>query len=84
MSKHVSTEIRVVPRNLRWEVSLNSVTRPMIDWLCTKDRAIDHAFERAYELLRVEPHAQVFVIIERADRSEEQRTFVDSRQKAAS
>jgi hypothetical protein len=45
-----SVEVRVVRRNLRWEVRVNGVARPMIDWLCTKDRAIDHAHERAREV----------------------------------
>jgi hypothetical protein len=43
-------EVRIVHRNLRWEVRVNGVARPMIDWLCTKDRAIEHARERAREL----------------------------------
>jgi hypothetical protein len=42
-------EVRVVYRNLRWEVRVNGTARPMIDWLCTKERAIEHAEERARE-----------------------------------
>lgn len=34
-------------RNLRWEVALDGVTRRMIDWLCTKERALTHALEMA-------------------------------------
>ena len=40
----------VVPRNMRWEVSVGGVTRRLIDWLCTKDRAVEHALERAREV----------------------------------
>ena len=43
-------EVQVVRRNLRWEVRVDGVARPMIDWLCTKERAIDHALERAHEV----------------------------------
>jgi len=43
-------EVRVVPRNLRWEVRVGGVARPMLDWLCTKERAIEHAIERAREV----------------------------------
>jgi hypothetical protein len=51
------TGVIVVPRNLRWEVSVGGVTRPLIDWLCTKDRAVEHALERAREI-----HAKSVVI----------------------
>ena len=77
-------ELRVIPRNLRWEVSVNGVTRRLIDWLCTKERAIDHAFEQARELLRFEPgEAQAIVIVERVDRTEEQRVVVAPWQNAS-
>ena len=77
-------ELRVVPRNLRWEVSVNGVTRRLIDWLCTKERAIDHALEQARELLRCETRdAQAIVIVERVDRSEEQRVVVAPWQNAS-
>ena len=77
-------EIRVIPRNLRWEVSVNGVTRRLIDWLCTKDRAIDHALEQARELLRWETgETQACVIVERLDRTEEQRLVVAPWQKAS-
>lgn len=69
MSPHRTIELRVVPRNLRWEISVNGVTRRLIDWLCTKERAIDHAFERARELLRWDQQAQALVIVERPDHS---------------
>jgi hypothetical protein len=42
--------VLVIPRNRRWEVSVGGVTRRLIDWLCTKDRAIEHALERAREV----------------------------------
>lgn len=37
--------------HLRWEVALDGRTRPRIDWLCTRERAIAHALELARELL---------------------------------
>ncbi len=77
-------ELRVVPRNLRWEVSVNGVTRRLIDWLCTKERAIEHALEQAREQLRWESaEAQAVVIVERADHSEEQRVVVAPWQNAS-
>jgi hypothetical protein len=77
-------ELRVVPRNLRWEVSVNGVTRRLIDWLCTKERAIEHALEQAREQLRWESdEAQAIVIVERADHSEEQRVVVAPWQNAS-
>ena len=45
-----AVEVQVVHRNLRWEVRVNGVARPLIDWLCTKERAIEHAHERALEI----------------------------------
>ena len=58
-----AVEVRVVPRNLRWEVVADGVTRRMIDWLCTKERAIDHALERAKEF------DAVAVVVEHVDGS---------------
>ena len=37
-------------RNLRWEVAVDGVTRRMIDWLCTRERALEHALEMANAL----------------------------------
>lgn len=77
-------ELRVIPRNLRWEVSVNGVTRRLIDWLCTKERALDHALEQAREALRWETDdAQAIVIVERPDRTEEQRVVVAPWQNAS-
>ena len=77
-------ELRVIPRNLRWEVSVNGVTRRLIDWLCTKERAIEHALEQAREQLRWESEeAQAVVIVERADHSEEQRVVIAPWQNAS-
>jgi hypothetical protein len=56
-------EILVVPRNMRWEVSVGGVTRRLVDWLCTKDRAVEHALEQAREL-----HAKR-VVVEKRDGS---------------
>jgi hypothetical protein len=56
-----AVEVQVVHRSLRWEVRVNGVARPLIDWLCTKERAIEHAHERALEV-----GARV-IVIERHD-----------------
>ena len=56
-----AVEVQVVHRSLRWEVRVNGVARPMIDWLCTKERAVEHAYELALE---VEATA---IVIEGAD-----------------
>ena len=60
-SEHV---LSVERRNLRWEVSHNGVTRRMIDWLCTRERAVDHALEIAEELLSVSSRERVLVVVE--------------------
>ena len=44
------SEVVVVPHNMRWEVRVRGFARPMIDWLCTKERAVEHALERAREM----------------------------------
>ncbi len=41
--------VRVIHRQLRWEVANDGLVRPRIDWLCTKERALEHAFEVARE-----------------------------------
>ena len=41
------SEIVVVHRNLRWEVSIDGITRPLIDWFSSKERAVEHALENA-------------------------------------
>jgi hypothetical protein len=56
--------VRVRHRNLRWEVSVDNVTRPLVDWLCTRERALEHALERARELAAPPGHARVRVVIE--------------------
>ena len=58
---HRSSDVVVVPRNLRWEVSVAGITRPMVDWFATKDRAIDHALEVASERDRSE------IVVETSD-----------------
>lgn len=60
-SEHV---LCVEPRNLRWEVSYNGVTRPMIDWLCSRERAVDHALEIAEDLLAHSGRERVLVVVE--------------------
>ena len=66
--KSTSPEIVVVKRNLRWEVSVRGCTRPMIDWLCTKERAVEHALELASELSRAEDRT-IHVCVAAADPS---------------
>jgi len=66
-----AVEVQVVRRNLRWEVRVNGVARPLIDWLCTKERAIEHAYERAGEA-----DARV-IVIEGADWTVEEAILVD-------
>ncbi len=56
--------IRVAARNMRWEVSVDGRTRRMIDWLCTKERATEHALEIARELVSAPSSESVDVIIE--------------------
>ena len=56
-----AAEVRVIHRNLRWEVSARGVTRRLIDWLCTMERAIEHAIERAAEV------DAVVVVVENAE-----------------
>lgn len=54
-------------RHLRWEVALDGVTRRMIDWLCTRERALAHALEMARVLTSPPAAAAVRVVVEDAD-----------------
>jgi hypothetical protein len=63
-------EVHVVPRNHRWEVEAGGVTRRYIDWLCTKERALEHAVERGRELSDGRDEL-VVVVVERSDGSVE-------------
>lgn len=69
-------ELRVAPRNLRWEVSTNGVTRRLIDWLFSKERAIEHAYQRADELARGGAPGPIVLVVERTDGTEESRVVV--------
>jgi hypothetical protein len=51
-------------RNLRWEVAHNGVTRRLVDWLFSRERAIDHALEIAEALLAAPGHARILVRVE--------------------
>jgi hypothetical protein len=51
-------------RNLRWEVALDGVTRRMIDWLCTRERALTHALEMANALGRGPGAEPVRIVVE--------------------
>jgi hypothetical protein len=66
-----TVEVQVVHRNLRWEVRVNGVARPLIDWLCTKERAIEHARERALEV------DAAAIVIERHDWTVEEVIHVE-------
>ncbi len=65
-------------RNLRWEVALDGVTRRMIDWLCTRERAIEHALEMASAFACGPAGRPVRVVIEGADRAKRSVTRVES------
>jgi hypothetical protein len=56
--------LSVEHRNRRWEVAHNGVTRRMIDWLCTRERAVDHALEIAEGLLSHSGRERVLVVVE--------------------
>lgn len=59
-------EVHVLPRNLRWELSVHGVTRPMLDWFYSKNRAVTYALQRAHDV-----GARV-VVVERQDHSVEE------------
>ncbi len=56
--------IVVKKKNLRWEVALDGITRPMIDWLHSRERAIAHALERAREVALAPASGGVRVVVE--------------------
>jgi hypothetical protein len=56
--------VRIRHRNLRWQVDVDGVTRPLVDWLCTRERAIEHALQRARELQGSVGSVRVRVVIE--------------------
>jgi hypothetical protein len=66
-----SAEVEVVHRNLRWEVRVGGSARPLIDWLSTKERALEHAFERARDV-----DAKV-ILVEGADWTVEEVIYVE-------
>jgi len=70
----------VVPRNQHWEVEVDGRARPMIDWLCTRERATEHALEQAAELLRGD-HDGVVVVIKHSDHSVEDVLGVHERRR---
>lgn len=64
--------IRVVPRQRAWVVIVDPLYERMIDRLCTKERAIEHALTLA-EALAAKQRAPVTVRIEQADGRYEER-----------
>jgi len=67
LSETVEHVLVVHARDLRWEVSHNGVTRPMVDWLFSRERAIEHAYEIANELLARPGRTQVLLVVEDGD-----------------
>lgn len=74
-------EVVVARRNLRWEVAVRGLTRPMIDWLCTKERAIQHAVERAHEMAAADGHSVLVAVMTPSGEVEQERV-VDGRRVA--
>jgi hypothetical protein len=66
------TVIRVVPRDLAWVVIVDPDYERLIDRLCTKERAIEHALELA-EQLTSKPGFRVTVRIEQRNGTFEER-----------
>ena len=60
-SSYPST-IRVVPCDRAWRVIADPSRERMIDRLCTKERAVEHALELANELVRT--GGRVCVLVE--------------------
>jgi hypothetical protein len=58
--------IEVRQRNLRWEVAVDGVTRRMIDWLCTRERALDHALDLAQQFIGTPAREPVHIVVEGA------------------
>ncbi len=56
--------VRVRFRNRRWEVSLDGVTRPLVDWLFSRERATEHALELARAIAGAPGGERVRVVIE--------------------
>ena len=50
--------------HLRWEVSLDGRTRPRLDWLCTRERAVEHALEMARDLVMAPGREMVRVVVD--------------------
>jgi len=50
-SSHPPSTIRVVPRDRSWRVISDPGRERLIDILCTRERALEHALELASELV---------------------------------
>jgi hypothetical protein len=58
-------EVRVIPRNQRWEVQVDGFVRPIVDWLATRERAVQYAFDQAIDLVgRGMSHVVIAVMTE--------------------
>lgn len=55
---------------------MNGVTRRLIDWLFSKERAVAHALELAEELAKGGTDVPVVLVVLRADGTEESRETV--------
>jgi hypothetical protein len=64
--RHAEHVIEIRQRHLRWEVAVDGVTRRMIDWLCTRERALDHAFELAQQFIGTPSREAVRIVVEGA------------------
>lgn len=64
-----SAVVRVLPHRLHWEVRAPGLPLRLIDSLCTKERAIEHAVAVAEELRETAGLRRVVVAVERADGS---------------
>src|SRR5438128_281889 len=66
-------EVRIIHRHLRWEVSVRGVTRPIVDWSYSRERALEHAMACAREV------GATWVDVEQWDGTVEERVRVDDR-----
>jgi hypothetical protein len=64
-----SLTVRVVPRDRHWQVCAPGRPLRMIDSLCTKERAVEHAFAVADELMQTAGLRRVVIVVERRDGS---------------
>lgn len=54
-------------RSRRWEVAHNGIIRPLVDWFFSEERALEHAFEMAEQMMSVPGTARILVRVESAE-----------------